>query len=51
MAAAGFRTIHEDLYLTGTFRRLPRPLRHWVRDSALTQDIVIGHVQYVLARD
>ena len=51
MAAAGFRTIHEDLYLTGTFRRLPRPLRNWVRDSALTQDIVIGHVQYVLARD
>ena len=51
VAAAGFRTIHEDLYLTGTFRRLPQPLRHWVRDSALTQDIVIGHVQYVLARD
>ena len=51
VAAAGFRTIHEDLYLTGTFRRLPRPLRHWVRDSPLTQDIVIGHVQYVLARD
>jgi hypothetical protein len=37
--------------LTGTFRWLPRPLRHWVRDSPLTQDIVIGHVQYVLARD
>ena len=51
VAAAGFRTIHEDLYLTGTFRRLPQPLRQWVRDSALTQDIVIGHVQYVLARD
>jgi len=51
VAAAGFRTIHEDLHLTGTFRRLPQPLRHWVRDSALTQDIVIGHVQYVLARD
>jgi ubiquinone/menaquinone biosynthesis C-methylase UbiE len=51
VTAAGFRTIHEDLHMTGTFRRLPRPLRHWVRDSALTQDIVIGHVQYVLARD
>ena len=49
--AAGFRTIHEDLHLTGTFRRLPPLLRHWVRDSPLTQDIAIGHVQYVLARD
>jgi ubiquinone/menaquinone biosynthesis C-methylase UbiE len=51
VAAAGFRTLHEDLYLTGTFRRLPRPLREWVRDSPLTQDVAIGHVQYVLALD
>ncbi len=51
VAGAGFRTIHEDLHLTGTFRRLPTLLRHWVRDSPLTQDIAIGHVQYVLARD
>ena len=51
IAAAGFRTLHEDLYLTGTFRRLPRPLREWVRDSPLTQDVAIGHVQYVLALD
>jgi SAM-dependent methyltransferase len=51
VVAAGFHTIHEDLHLTGTFRRLPPLLRHWVRDSPLTQDIAIGHVQYVLARD
>lgn len=51
VAAAGFRTIHEDLHMTGTFQRLPAPLRRWVRGSSLTQDIVIGHVQYVLARD
>lgn len=50
IAAAGFRTLHEELHLTGTFRALPRPLREWVRDSPLTQDIAIGHVQYVLAR-
>ena len=51
IAAAGFRTLHEDLHLTGTFRALPRPLREWVRDSPLTQDAAIGHVQYVLACD
>jgi ubiquinone/menaquinone biosynthesis C-methylase UbiE len=50
IADAGFRTLHEDLYLTGTFRRLPGPIRRWIRDTPLTQDIAIGHVQYVLAR-
>jgi hypothetical protein len=51
IAAAGFRTIDENLYLTGTFRRLSTPLRNWFRDTPLVQDIAIGHVQYVLARD
>lgn len=48
---AGFRIVDEDLYMTGTFRRLPSPVRRWLRESRLTQDIVIGHVQYLLARD
>jgi SAM-dependent methyltransferase len=47
---AGFRTLREDLHLTGTFRALPAPLREWIRDNRFTQDIAIGHVQYVLAR-
>ena len=51
IAAAGLRTLHEDLHLTGTFRRLPDPIRTWVRETPLVQDIAIGHVQYVLARD
>jgi hypothetical protein len=50
IADAGFDVSREDLYMTGTFRRLPAPLRSWLRDSALTQDVVIGHVQYALAR-
>ena len=50
IAAAGFTTLNEDLYLTGTFRGLPAPLRNWIRDTPLTQDIAIGHVQYVLAK-
>lgn len=51
IAAAGLRTLHEDLHLTGTFRRLPDPIRTWVREAPLVQDVAIGHVQYVLARD
>jgi SAM-dependent methyltransferase len=50
IAEAGFRVLDEDLYVTGTFRRLPGPLMRWLRDTAATQDIVIGHVQYVLER-
>ena len=48
IAEAGFEVLDEDLYVTSTFRRLPGPAMRWLRDSALTQDIVIGHVQYVL---
>ena len=51
VARGGFRIVDEDLYVTGTFRRLPSRLARWLRDSRLTQDIVIGHVQYLLARD
>jgi ubiquinone/menaquinone biosynthesis C-methylase UbiE len=51
IAGAGLRTLHEDLHLTGTFRRLPAPIRRWMRETPLVQDIAIGHVQYVLARD
>jgi len=50
IADAGFGVLKEDLYMTGTFRRLPGPLSRWLRDSPLTQDIVIGHVQYVLCK-
>jgi ubiquinone/menaquinone biosynthesis C-methylase UbiE len=50
VAAAGFTVAVEDLYLTGTFRKLPGPVARWLRDSPLTQDIVIGHVQYALKK-
>lgn len=49
IADAGFRIVDEDLYITGTFRRFPARFARWLRDSPLTQDIVIGHVQYLLA--
>lgn len=50
IAEAGLAVIREDLHLTGTFRRLPAPVRSWLRDSPWTQDVVIGHVQYALRR-
>lgn len=50
IADAGFSVALEDLHMTGTFRKLPSRLRHWLRDSPLTQDVVIGHVQYALTR-
>jgi SAM-dependent methyltransferase len=46
IAAAGLRILDEDLYVTGTFRRLPAPLMRALRDSALSQDVVIGHDRY-----
>jgi 2-polyprenyl-3-methyl-5-hydroxy-6-metoxy-1,4-benzoquinol methylase len=48
IARAGFTIVREHLHLTGTFRRLPAPLPTWLRDSALTQDVVIGNMEYVL---
>jgi SAM-dependent methyltransferase len=48
IAEAGFRVVREELHLTGTFRRLPGPLPSWLRNSALTQDVVIGNIEYVL---
>jgi SAM-dependent methyltransferase len=49
IAGAGFDVIREDLYVTGTFRRAPEAVERWLRESPLTQDIVIGHMQYALA--
>ena len=48
IARAGFKIVREELHLTGTFRRLPGPLPRLLRDSRLTQDIVIGNMEYVL---
>lgn len=50
LAAAGLRIVHEELHVTGTFRRLPGPLSTWLPASPLTQDVVIGNMEYVLGR-
>ena len=48
IARAGFTIVREQLHLTSTFRNLPGPIPRWLRDSALTQDVVIGNMEYVL---
>lgn len=50
IAEAGLSPLHESLHLTSTFRRLPGRLPSWLRESPLTQDVVIGHMEYILAR-
>jgi hypothetical protein len=46
---AGLRVLREELHVTSTFRRLPSPAARWLRESSLTQDIVVGNLEYVLA--
>jgi 2-polyprenyl-3-methyl-5-hydroxy-6-metoxy-1,4-benzoquinol methylase len=48
IANAGFRVVREELHLTSTFRNLPGAIPAWLRDSPLTQDVVIGNMEYVL---
>jgi ubiquinone/menaquinone biosynthesis C-methylase UbiE len=48
IADAGLSVELEYLHVTGTFRRLPAPVARWLRDSPLTQDVVIGNMEYVL---
>ncbi|MEI6667385.1 MAG: class I SAM-dependent methyltransferase [Acidobacteriota bacterium] len=49
IAEAGLTVVHEHLQVIGTVRRLPPAISEWLRDSPLTQDIVLGNVEYVLA--
>lgn len=48
---AGFETLLEERYVTGFFRRaLPGPLRRRLAETPFAQDVMIGHLQYVLRR-
>ncbi|MGE5833253.1 MAG: class I SAM-dependent methyltransferase [Acidobacteriota bacterium] len=48
IAEAGLRIVREELHVTGTVRKLPPQLSRWLRDSALTQDVLISNIEYVL---
>jgi len=49
IAAAGLRIVREELHLTGTIRRLPHVFADAVRENALTRDVFISNMEYVLA--
>ena len=49
IASAGLDVTREELHVTGTVRKLPKALGRWLRDSPLTQDALIGNMEYVLA--
>jgi ubiquinone/menaquinone biosynthesis C-methylase UbiE len=48
IASAGLEIVREQLHVTSTFRRAPAPVVAWLRRSPLLQDIVVGHIEYVL---
>jgi len=47
---AGLSVVTETLQVTGTFRRAPAPVVRWLRETPLVQDVVVGNIEYVLAR-
>jgi len=51
IARAGFRVEREELTLTTTFQRLPGRWPARIRESALTQDIAVSVMQYVLFKN
>ena len=48
IAQAGLRVLREELHVTSTVRRLPASIGRWLRDSVLTQDVLISNIEYVL---
>lgn len=47
---AGLSVVTETLQVTGTFRRAPAPVVRWLRETPFVQDVVVGNIEYVLAR-
>ena len=51
IAGSGFRLVREERHVTGFFRRaLPGPLLRFCSSRPFVQDVMIGHIQCVLAR-
>jgi SAM-dependent methyltransferase len=48
VSQAGLDVALEYLHVTRSFRRLPRAVTAWLKNSPLTQDVVIGNIEYVL---
>jgi hypothetical protein len=39
----------EQRHVSGSVRRLPAGLARWIRDSRLTEDLVLSNVEWILA--
>ena len=50
IAGAGLAVLREELHVTATIRRLPRFVADVVKGDALTRDVFISNMEYVLAR-
>ena len=51
IARSGFHVVREERHVTGFFRRvLPAALRRRLQETALAQDVMIGHIQCVLEK-
>jgi ubiquinone/menaquinone biosynthesis C-methylase UbiE len=50
IAAAGLAIVREELHVTATVRRLPARLARWLRETRITQDVLISNMEYVLSR-
>jgi SAM-dependent methyltransferase len=51
IADAGLTVVREELHVTATIRRLPRFIADAVREDALTRDVFISNMEYVLAHE
>jgi SAM-dependent methyltransferase len=49
IAAAGLAILREELHVTATIRRLPGFLGDAIKENALTRDVFISNMEYVLA--
>ncbi len=49
IAGAGLAVVREELHVTATIRRLPRFIADAVKEDALTRDVFISNMEYVLA--
>jgi 2-polyprenyl-3-methyl-5-hydroxy-6-metoxy-1,4-benzoquinol methylase len=48
IADAGFRIQREELHVTSTVRRMPKPIGRWLGTNSLTQNALISNMEYVL---
>ena len=49
IAGAGLAIVREELHMTSTVKRMPKPVGRWLGNSSLTQNALTSNMEYVLA--